>query len=177
MFLTIGVVLVLERLVGLDVPVRPQRGQILVTEALPPLLRHPSVPARQARSGTLLLGATHEEEGFDAGSTAAGICRVAASTRRYFPFLARVAVLRAWGALRPLSPDGLPILEQPAGWPGLFLVTSHSGITLCPAVGRAVAEWVRVGHRPSGLPFFDRVRFRAGAPGRLEPTPAEVSVE
>ena len=89
----------------------------------------------------------------------------------------RVAFVRAWGALRPLSPDGLPILEQPAGWPGIFVVTSHSGITLCPAVGQAMAEWVSAGHRPSFLPAFDRFRFRAKDPGAIEPTPAGLSLE
>ena len=167
----------LARLVGLNLPVRPQRGQILVSEPLPPVLRHPSVPARQTRSGNLLLGATHEEVGFDAASTAEGIRQVAASAQRYFPFVARVALVRAWGALRPLSPDGLPILEQPAGWPGIFVVTSHSGITLCPAVGQAGAEWVSAGHRPSFLPAFDRFRFRAKDPSAIEPTPAGLSLE
>ena len=167
----------LARLVGLNLPVRPQRGQILVSEPLPPVLRHPSVPARQTRSGNLLLGATHEEVGFDAASTAEGIRQVAASAQRYFPFVARVALVRAWGALRPLSPDGLPILEQPAGWPGFFVVSSHSGITLCPVVGEAVAEWVSAGQRPSFLPVFARSRFRARDPGAIEPAPAGLSLE
>lgn len=167
----------LARLVGLEVPVRPQRGQILVSEPLPPLLRHPSVPARQTRSGTLLLGATHEEVGFDASSTEAGIRQVARSAARCFPFLADVALVRGWGALRPLSPDGLPILEQPAGWPGLFVVTSHSGITLCPAIGQAMAEWVGAGRRPPWLPAFDRSRFRSATPGPMAPAPAGLSVE
>ncbi len=167
----------LAGLVRLNLPVRPQRGQILVSEPLPPVIRHPSVPARQTRSGNLLLGATHEEVGFDAASTAEGIGHVAADAQRYFPWLARVAFVRAWGALRPLSPDGLPVLEQPAGWPGLFVVTSHSGITLCPAVGQAVAEWVSAGHRPSFLPAFDRFRFRAKDPSAIEPTPAGLSLE
>ena len=47
----------LARQVGLEIPLRPQRGQVLVTERLAPLLPLPSSGLRQTRDGTVMIGA------------------------------------------------------------------------------------------------------------------------
>src|SRR5690606_6089078 len=50
---------------GLEVPVRPLKGQILVTERAGPFLDRPTTFARQTEEGTVLLGDSHEDVGFD----------------------------------------------------------------------------------------------------------------
>ncbi len=170
----------LARSLGLDVPVRPQLGQLLVTERLPRLLHYPSVPIRQTRVGSILMGTSHDEVGFDKRTTRGGMSHIAAAATRYFPVLRRARVIRAWGCLRPLTPDNLPIFEQPRDHPGLFLVTSHSGIGLAPAIGRAFSDWIIGEARPSWLPQYDRQRFldAAGVPdGSYPRRPTEHIVE
>ena len=55
----------LAPMVGLAAPVRPQRGQVLVTEQTAPFLRHPVVTVRQTDEGGVMVGDSAEEAGFD----------------------------------------------------------------------------------------------------------------
>jgi glycine/D-amino acid oxidase-like deaminating enzyme len=69
-----------------------------------------------------------------------------------------------WVGGRPLLPDTLPVIDRIPGHTNAFVSTGHGmlGVTLGPASGRAVAEFVRTGRRPVVLePFrFDRYGFR-----------------
>ena len=47
--------------VGLAVPIHPQHGQILVTERLKRFLKYPTIPIRQTKEGSVLLGISHED--------------------------------------------------------------------------------------------------------------------
>ena len=65
-----------------------------------------------------------------------------------------------WVGGRPLLPDGLPVIDRVPGQDNLFLTTGHGmlGITLAPASGRALTDYVLDGRRPAVLaPFrYDR---------------------
>lgn len=65
-----------------------------------------------------------------------------------------------WVGGRPLLPDTLPVIDRIPGHDNAFVSTGHGmlGVTLGPASGQAVAEFVRTGRRPAVLePFtFDR---------------------
>lgn len=134
----------LARQVGLDLRLRPERGQIVVTDRIAPFLRHPGNAIRQTREGTVLLGSSHEDAGFSTGTdveTVAGLCRIGT---RIFPALRAARLVRAWGALRIMSPDGLPIYDEAPDMPGAYAVTCHSGVTLASLhaleLGPALAE-------------------------------------
>lgn len=66
-----------------------------------------------------------------------------------------------WVGRRPLTPDGLPILDRVPAFANLYLATGHSmlGITLAPASGRAMARYVTSGRRPDVLGPFRLSRF------------------
>ncbi len=53
------------------------------------------------------------------------------------------ALEELWVGRRPLTPDGLPILDQVPPFDNLFVATGHSmlGITLAPASGQALADY------------------------------------
>ena len=72
-----------------------------------------------------------------------------------------------WVGGRPLLPDGLPVIDRLPGQDNLFLTTGHGmlGITLAPASGRALTDYVVEGRRPGVLePFrYDRFLSRARA--------------
>ena len=53
----------LAQQVGLDIPLRPQRGQVLVTERLAPFAAAAVERLRQTGDGTVMIGATQEEVG------------------------------------------------------------------------------------------------------------------
>lgn len=72
-----------------------------------------------------------------------------------------------WVGRRPLTPDGLPILDRVEPFENLFVATGHSmlGITLGPASGQSVAEFVLSGRRPEVLEPFRLRRFPSARPG------------
>lgn len=145
--------------VGLDLPVKPIRGQLLVSERLDPFLRYPCHALRQTGEGTLQIGGSKEDVGLDDGTTLQALARIAAQAVRCFPFLSRVNMVRTWGALRIMSPDGYPIYQESAQCPGAFAVTCHSGITLAPVHAGPLAQWIRTGTRPAHIDTFKADRF------------------
>lgn len=145
--------------VGLSMPVTPERGQIVVTERMKPFLPYVTNCIRQSVEGTVLLGSSHEERGFDEGTdvaTAAALCKTAV---RVFPRLANAGVVRAWSSLRVMTPDGLPIYEESARCPGAFAVTCHSGVTLASVHALEVGPALAAGTFPAETSFFSSDRF------------------
>src|SRR5258706_12772209 len=59
----------LAPLVGLNAPVRPVRGQIMVTERVRPVLDLPTLVIRQTAEGGLMIGESREEPDFDDPTT------------------------------------------------------------------------------------------------------------
>jgi glycine/D-amino acid oxidase-like deaminating enzyme len=145
--------------VGLAAPVAPERGQILVTERVEPFLCHPSLHVRQTGEGVVQIGDSKEDVGLDDGTTLDQLGRIARRAIRCFPMLANVNVVRTWGALRVMSPDGFPIYQASVECPGAFLVTCHSGITLAPMHAGALVDWMRGGTEPADIRGFKAERF------------------
>lgn len=138
--------------------VRPQRGQVLITEKLPKTIYRPSLIARQVDEGGIQIGATNEEVGFDDDVTPEGLATLAAQAIKAYPSLAKAQLVRSWASLRVMSPDGLPIYQQSRSMPGAFLVTCHSGITLSAVHGRRMADWFE-GATDMELEVFSEDRF------------------
>lgn len=145
--------------IGLEIPVRPERGQILVTEKLKPFLSQPTIFVRQTDAGSVLLGDSHEDVGFDDGTDLRVMGAIAHRARLIFPLLERARIVRAWGALRVLTPDGLPVYEQSRECPGAFSATGHSGVTLAAAHALDFARFVADGALPVALNTLGEERF------------------
>lgn len=146
-------------MVGLDVPTRPQRGQILVTERLRPVLPMPLHNIRQTREGSIMIGNSAEDVGFDDATTSDVSRAMAARAVRILPMLADKALVRTWGALRVLPPDGFPIYDESETCPGAFVATMHSGVTLAAAHALVLSRWIGLGERPEGFGDFSAGRF------------------
>ena len=146
-------------MVGLDVPVRPQRGQIVVTERARPFLPYPVVTIRQTDEGSVMLGDSVEEAGWDDRVGSAVIATIANRATRMFPLLKRLNVVRSWAALRVMTADGFPIYEQSATCPGAFVATCHSGVTLAANHALAVAPMIAAGRLDADLDVFTARRF------------------
>lgn len=78
-----------------------------------------------------------------------------------YPRLRSLSVIRAWAGLRPMSPDGKPIVELAAEPEGLCLAVGQSrrGICYAAGTGQLVTDLV-MGRTPSRvLPAFRGTRF------------------
>jgi glycine/D-amino acid oxidase-like deaminating enzyme len=139
--------------------VRPQRGQVLVTEKFPPLLRRPSVTIRQVNEGAIQIGDSKEEVGYDDHETLSVVARIAERAVKIMPSLASARLVRTWGALRVMSPDGLPIYEHSTTYPNAVLVTCHSGISLAANHGSIFSDWILGADFGSDFKEFGEARF------------------
>ena len=149
----------LGAMLGAEVPVRADRGQILVTERIAPRFTVTSNFVRQTPEGSILLGVTSEDVGENDRVERGGIRQVAQMATTAFPFLADLRVVRAWAALRVMTPDGYPIYEELGAHPGAYVVTAHSGITLAAAHARVLAPAIAAGRIPDELAAFNSGRF------------------
>jgi len=127
---------------GMQIPLHPLRGQLLISERVPRFLPCATLQVRQTREGTLQIGDSHEDAGFDDSTTLDVIERLAARAIRIFPHLRDVHLQRAWGALRVMTPDGLPVYAEASRHPGAFAVSCHSGVTLAALHAGEVADWI-----------------------------------
>lgn len=135
----------LAPLVGLYAPMKPERGQIIVTERVQPFLHYPVTTIRQTDEGTVMIGDSREEGTDPAGSNTAINAAMANRAIRMFPKLARLNVVRTWRAIRVMPQDGFPIYDQSASHPGAFMATCHSGVTLAAAHAKLLAPMIAAG--------------------------------
>jgi len=145
--------------IGLDIPVFPERGQILVTERLEPLLPFPMSGLRQTREGTVMIGATNDAVGFDTSTTVEGAAWLSARAIRRIPALGQVRLVRHWSGLRIMTPDSHPIYAESESHPGAFVALCHSGVTLAATHATSFAEAIAAGSLPSSLAPFHHRRF------------------
>jgi D-hydroxyproline dehydrogenase subunit beta len=171
------------RRLGSDLPVRPRRGHILVTEPLPPLIRHKvyeadyvgavvsdstglecSAVVEGTASGTVLIGSSRDFARFGAPPDPAALAEMARRAVSLFPFLGRVRAIRAYTGFRPASPDHLPIIGADPAIPGLYHATGHegAGIGLAPATAELIEALIDGRDPPVDATPFAPARFGDG---------------
>lgn len=142
---------------GVDLPVEPQRGQILhldVDELAVdrPVAEWPIVSAFRHQyqvpwpDGRVACGATRESgTGYEPAVTVGGLKTVSSEALRVAPGLAEAHHLETRVGLRPISPDGLPFLGGVPDVDGAYVATGHgpTGLTLGPFSGKVVAALVQ----------------------------------
>ena len=151
-------------MVGLDIPVRPVRGQLMATERTFRFLDYPVSTVRQTDEGTVLIGDSQEEAGLDTNATNDVLSVMADRAQRMFPRLAHVHVVRSWAALRVMPRDGSPIYDASQACPGAYAAATHSGVTLAPNHALVLAPHIARGRWPAEMyqPFSAR-RFPSTA--------------
>ena len=150
----------LAETLGFITQVSPLRGQNIITEKLPHFINRPSMTIRQVNEGGIQLGDSKEDVGYDDGDTVAITARIAQRAVATYPILARVNMVRSWGALRIMSPDGLPVYTESTENKGCYLVTCHSGITLAAAHSLLLPRWLEGAENAPDLEKFNEKRFR-----------------
>ncbi|MFI1935939.1 NAD(P)/FAD-dependent oxidoreductase [Streptomyces purpureus] len=170
----------LARRAGVELPVLPRRGFVLVTEPLPRVVRHKVYAAdyiadvasgsaalqtspvvEGTPAGPVLIGASRERVGFDRTLSTEALRRLAAGATALFPVLAGVRVMRTYAGFRPYLPDHLPAIGPDPRVPGLLHACGHegAGIGLAPATGLLIARWLTHGQLPMNTEPFRPERF------------------
>jgi hydrogen cyanide synthase HcnC len=144
---------------GLSAPVRPQRGQILITERAGRVFEMPTTTVRQTIEGGIMIGDSMEDVGFDTSQRPDVMAAMAERAVRSFPWLAELQIVRAWAALRVMPPDGTPIYDESENFPGAFTANCHSGVTLAGAHANAFAPMVAAGALDPMMAPFSARRF------------------
>ena len=143
-------------------PVEPVRGQMVQLRGCP--LTH-AVSSPDAyfvpRGEFTLVGSTLERVGFDVSTTANAIAHLRKAAASAVPSFATAEVQRSWAGLRPMSPDGLPLIGADPDFPSLVYACGHSknGILLAPLTAECVAALVAGATTPRDLTPFSVDRF------------------
>ncbi|MEU1785458.1 FAD-binding oxidoreductase [Streptomyces sparsogenes] len=148
-------------LAGVRVPVLPRRGCVLVTQPLPPVIRHKVYAAEYVsdvassdaalqtspvvegtRAGTVLIGSSRERVGFDREVPPSVLAALARNAIALFPFLASVQAIRGYLGFRPYCPDHLPVIGPDPRAPGLWHACGHegAGVGLSVGTGKLLAQ-------------------------------------
>jgi hydrogen cyanide synthase HcnC len=146
---------------GLAMPLRPERGQVIVTERTRRSIPMPLGLIRQTAEGGFVIGRSAEDVGLNDRTTSAAMGSMAATAMRFLPYLAGLHVVRAWAGLRIMAPDAFPIYDQSEDFPGAFSATCHSGVTLAAAHALDLAPAILDGRVPPELSSFTAKRFGA----------------
>ena len=129
-----------------SIPIRPVRGQLLRVMWNGPPLRRVIWGERcylvPWDDGTLLVGATMEEAGFDERTTVAGVRDLLEAVCDLVPGAWSASFLGARAGLRPTSADLLPIIGASQVLPNLMYATGHyrNGVLLAPLTAQLVAD-------------------------------------
>jgi len=153
----------LARTAGVRVPVVAGRGysfRVPLAGPLPgplylPGLRVACTPA----PGGMRIAGTMEFRPPDAPLDQRRIDAIVASARDWIPDAGWDAITGGWVGPRPVTADGLPLIGR-TGIDGVYVASGHGmwGMTLGPATGRLLAEYIATGKRPDALAPFDPQR-------------------
>jgi len=158
--------------IGVDLPIKPRRGQLVITEPVEPLISHVMLCSKyiaakyhpellenahddatrlgvgmaleQTSEGGLLIGSTREFSGFDKNVTEIGIRTVSSHAARIVPALKKIRAVRTFAGLRPYTPDGKAFMGLVPGFSGLYIAAGHEGdgIAYAPITGKSMAELI-----------------------------------
>lgn len=158
----------LARSVGADLPIRPQRGQLVhldlpgvATDSWPIVMGFGLNYLVSFEAGRVVAGATREDAGHDARITAGAVRDALSAALQIAPGLSRATFREARVGFRPVCEDGRPVLGPLRSHPNLYFATGHAGygLELGPYSGALIAEVV-MGRPPAiALAAFSPDRF------------------
>ena len=160
------------KLVGLDIPIRPRQGQMLVAERTFPVARRKvmefgymmakfensdysrNVTPEMEKYGVALVFEPTEAQNFLIGSSRRFVgmdtsCQIevlhamAQRAIRFFPVIKDIKVIRSYAGLRPFTPDHLPIISE-TEIPGFYVAAGHEGdgIGLSLITGKLISQMI-----------------------------------
>jgi D-amino-acid dehydrogenase len=137
----------LARAAGVEIPLQPAKGYSSTVDAfegaprIPILIKERRVVVTPLGS-RVRFGGTLELAGLDSTIDRARYGAVVKAAREALKLSFPMKNEEAWCGFRPLTPDGLPIIDRVRGVDGLIVATGHAmlGFTQSPMTGKLVAE-------------------------------------
>ena len=148
-----------------NLPVVPQCGQLIALKQPTPTLCHmligKGIYLAPKQDGTVVVGATRDDTGFDCQITPEGIAMLRASAQKLVPALASAELVQSWAGLRPKTPDTRPILGSLPTWNNVTLAIGHYsyGILLSAITGQQIAASLASQQPSALLQPFSLTRF------------------
>ena len=174
-------------LAGLDMPIKPRKGQLAVTEPIGPYLTATvqcalyniikfrpeavkdqaalrlgaSLGIEQQEDGSMIIGGTREFVDYEEENTFEAIETMMKRAMRFFPALKDVSVVRFFSGFRPYTPDGMSLMGEVKTLPGFYMAAGHGGdgIALAPITGKLMAELIATGKTSYDISVFSPNRF------------------
>jgi glycine oxidase len=140
--------------IGLNIAIKPVRGQMVLFERPQPALHHIVNVGRRyfvpRIDGHVLVGSTEEDIGFDKNTTQAGINGLLEFAHALIPAWQSAKIEKTWAGLRPATADELPYLAKAPQFSNLFVAAGHfrTGLYLSPATAVVISQLIR-GERPA----------------------------
>jgi glycine/D-amino acid oxidase-like deaminating enzyme len=149
------------RMLGIDIPVKPRRGSLAVTEALPRTINHAIIDydyicckfdenretgftVEQTKHGNLLIGSIREFKGFENNIDSIKIAQILKRSVEIFSLLSEVSIIRVFSGFRPYSKDFKPLIGCVRGFSNLWIASGHEGdgIALSCATGKLITGMI-----------------------------------
>jgi glycine oxidase len=131
-----------------DLPIMPVKGQMLIFDSPPGLLKHMVLSGGRylipRKDGKILAGSTLENAQFNKSTTDAALEALNCFATRLLPALKHYRIEKHWAGLRPGSPAGIPTIGPHAQVSNLFFNCGHfrNGFVMAPASARLLANHV-----------------------------------
>jgi len=141
---------------GVPLPLRPRKGQLIITDRHPGYIRHALVElgyidsahgdvdeavafnAQPRATGQVLLGSSRSYRDTRPDLDVALLARMLRRAQRFLPDIATLQMLRCWAGLRPAIADGRPAIGRiPGARDNHWVATGHEGLGLTTAPGTA----------------------------------------
>jgi glycine oxidase ThiO len=131
----------------LPLPIKPIKGQMLSVfdgdRKLQRVIYAPSCYIVPRQDGTIVIGATVEDNGFSHGNTASGIAQLLNRAIAVYPAIADMQITETWWGFRPHAPNEVPLLGA-SDYENLILATGHyrNGILFAPITAKLITDFM-----------------------------------
>ncbi|RLC97345.1 MAG: FAD-dependent oxidoreductase [Chloroflexi bacterium] len=159
-------------LIGIDIPTKPHRHEIAVTDALKPFLDPVVISLKkgfyfsQSLRGEIVggIGDDNEPSSYSTKSSIDFLFRYASALRDVFPALGKVRIIRQWAGLYDVSPDARPIMGAVDGFDGYYHACGFSGhgFMLSPITAKLLTELITTGSTSIPIDTLGLTRFDKG---------------
>lgn len=180
------------KLIDIEIPIVPKKGQIVVTEQIPPIgetnvwsaeyivsklkpelyTKKDDIYSRlgigfsftQTTDGNYLIGSTRENAGYDRTTNLMAINILVEQAIRFFPIMKNVNMIRSFAGLRPASVDGKPVVGEVESRKGFYIASGHEGdgIALAPITGKLISDMINGVPIHYGMEELNIKRFEQG---------------
>ena len=134
------------RQAGLELAVEPVRGQMIMFEARPGLLRHITMHGDYylipRQNGLVLAGSTLEYTGYNKETTQTARDVLMEKAISLVPVLSDYKIIKHWAGLRPGTSTGVPFIGGHPEIRGLYVNTGHfrNGVVMAPASAQLLLD-------------------------------------